>query len=348
MFRNAVVRDFLTGLFALGAIAGLCAILVLFGEIAEFGASYYRFTVVLPSASGLGSTSPVMVNGVKVGQIEKAEVSPEGAALTVKIKREVRVPRSAVLSVEKGLIGDASLEFTIPPGSAMNLRPEEYIVDGATLVAPVAGSFFDRLAESIQKPLDRLSASADKIDALASAWTTTGQRLNDLLESRSLADVESGKAPNIASTIERLDRALASADTWLRDEQIRSGVKDILARAGVVLGDMQSFLTAWTETADSVDLAAQHLDQAAGEISVKTNELAAQAMQTLRRVDAAAAELGKSIEAANKGEGTVGQLLTNPDLYKSLTGSAQRLERVLVELQLLVEQMKAEGVKIKL
>lgn len=345
MFRNAIVRDFLTGLFALGAIAGLCAILVLFGEIAEFGSSYYRFKVVLPSAAGLGATSPVTVNGVKVGQVEAAEVVAQGAALTVKVKSVVRIPRSAVLSVEKGLIGDASLEFTVAAGSP---GAEALIAEGDTLESTVQGSFFDRIASSIQGPLDRLTASADKIDALAETWTTTGQRINDLLEARTLADVEGGKPANVASTIARLDAALASAEGWLGDEQLKGGVKDVIARSGVVLDDLRKFLEAWTETADSVDVAAQRLDATVTNINAKADDLATQAMQTLRRVDAAAAELGKSLEAANKGEGTVGQLLTNPDLYKSLTGSAQRLERVLVELQLLVEQMKAEGVRIKL
>lgn len=348
MFRNAIVRDFLTGLFALGAIAGLCAILVLFGEMAEFGTRYYRFTVILPSASGLGATSPVMVNGVKVGQVERAQVAAEGAALMVKVRTEVKIPKTAVLSVEKGLIGDASLEFTIPAGVITGMKPEDLVADGSTLVSEVKGSFFDRIADSIKGPLDRLSASADKIDVLAATWTSTGQRINELLEARTPADVAAGKPANISSTMARLDTALASADAWMNDEQIKGGIKGVIARAGVVLGDMQSFLTAWTETADSVDLAAQHLDGAVTNINAKADELTAQALQTLRRVDAAAAELGRTIETANKGEGTVGQLLTNPDLYKSLTGSSQRLERALVELQLLVEQMKAEGVKIKL
>ncbi|CAG0983147.1 hypothetical protein PHYC_01877 [Phycisphaerales bacterium] len=348
MFRNPIVRDFLTGLFALSAVAGFCALLILFGEITDLGAKYYRFQVILPSAAGLGPTSPVTVNGVKVGQVVKAEVAPQGAALTLKIRDGVKIPKDSTLSIEKGLIGDASLEFAIGAADVAALNPSALFEEGSVVESKVTGSFFDRLAESIQKPLDRLSSSADRIDKLADTWTATGVRINELLEARTLADVESGKPANVASTIARIDAAVASADRWMNDDQLRAGVKDTLTRAGATMDDLRKFLEAWTATADSVDLAAQKLEGAAGSIDKHAAELTAEAVQTLRHVDAAAAELAKTIESANKGEGTVGQLLTNPDLYKSLTSSSQRLEKVLTELQLLVEKFRAEGVQIKL
>jgi hypothetical protein len=49
---------------------------------------------------------------------------------------------------------------------------------------------------------------------------------------------------------------------------------------------------------------------------------------------------------ASEGQGTVAQMLNNPDLYNSMTDAAQRLERALTEAQLLIEKYKAEGVPI--
>jgi phospholipid/cholesterol/gamma-HCH transport system substrate-binding protein len=50
---------------------------------------------------------------------------------------------------------------------------------------------------------------------------------------------------------------------------------------------------------------------------------------------------------ANDGQGTIGLLLNNPDLYKSLDDAAAKLNRTLIELQALIEQMRAEGVIIQ-
>ncbi|MHC4775584.1 MAG: hypothetical protein ACYTBR_10010, partial [Planctomycetota bacterium] len=49
---------------------------------------------------------------------------------------------------------------------------------------------------------------------------------------------------------------------------------------------------------------------------------------------------------ASAGEGTVGQLLNNPDLYKSLDDAADRMERTLRDVQLLLEKIKGDGLRV--
>ncbi len=344
MFKHPLLRDFLTGLFALGAVAGLGAILILFGEMSDLGTRYYRFSVVMPSAAGLGPTSPVTVNGVRVGQVLESRVAEEGAVLLVKVRQDVRIPVDAPVSVERGLIGDSSLEFGVRAGMTRG----EPVQNGGRMVADASGSFFDRLAESIQGPLNRLTASADKFDELAETWAETGRLVNGLLRPRTPAEVDAGEPANIASVVARLDGVGASAEAWLRDESLRSGVKDTIARAGSVLADMQTFLEAWTATADSVDETAQKIGSAAENVDAQAVTLAREASAVLRRMDAAAGEFERTLMAVNAGEGTAGQLARNPDLFNSMNSAARRLETVLTELTLLVQQMKAEGVKIKL
>jgi uncharacterized protein YukE len=72
------------------------------------------------------------------------------------------------------------------------------------------------------------------------------------------------------------------------------------------------------------------------------------------RLNPALDELARTLEEArgtfrraNQGEGTVAQLLNNPDLYRSLEDAAQRLDLVLREAQLALQKVKAEGVRIR-
>ena len=44
-----------------------------------------------------------------------------------------------------------------------------------------------------------------------------------------------------------------------------------------------------------------------------------------------------------EGKGTAGQLLSNPDLYRSLESTAKELDRLTKSLRLLVEQVREEG-----
>jgi hypothetical protein len=47
------------------------------------------------------------------------------------------------------------------------------------------------------------------------------------------------------------------------------------------------------------------------------------------------------------GQGTLGQLATNPDLYKSLNDAAMQLEEALRDARLLIEKFRVEGVPIQ-
>ena len=54
-------------------------------------------------------------------------------------------------------------------------------------------------------------------------------------------------------------------------------------------------------------------------------------------------EVRRVAKLASEGQGTAGQLLNNPDLYNSLNDAAVRLNRTLTDLQVLIQQLRAEG-----
>jgi phospholipid/cholesterol/gamma-HCH transport system substrate-binding protein len=350
MTRNPLFREFLTGLFAMGALVGLCAILVLFGEAANILERSYRFTITLASSAGLGETSPVTLNGLKIGQVKRSSIreSPGvGVELELEIKRSIGIPRCAKVGVDKGFVGDASLEFTVPQ-TATPEQLADVIKPGEVYDGGAPQTMVDRITATLEKPLQRLSESAESIDQLARTYTEVGERVKDLLEPRTLAQVEAGMAPNLRSTMARLDAALAGADKWLNDEDLRTRSRDLLARADRTLADLSALADSWRATAGKVDGAVGTLDATAAEVRTQVREVSTQAMSMLRRTENAAGSLAEALETATKGPGTVGQLMQNPDLYRSLKSTADRLDKVLEEFQLMVEKFKAEGIPLKL
>jgi len=338
-----MVRDFFTGVTALIGVGGLIVMLMMFGELTEVGQRHYTLVVHVDNASGLAATSPVTLNGVRIGQVQSAAVRPApdaGAELVVRVKEAIKVPRSVRVSVDRSLVGDASLEFSMPPGTpaaAMN----DLLVDGDVIEAPGATTLFARLEAMVAGPLERFSTTADSIDALARTYTGVGERLNDLLAPRTLAEVEAGAAPNVRTAVARADAALAGVSSLIGDGAVVADTKAVIARAGKVLGDASALAAAWSATASRVD---EQVDRAGGTLDA----VSAQALATLRRTEDAASGLALTLETARTGPGTVGQLMQNPDLYNSLRDAAQRLDRALTEFQLLVETYKTEGIPLKL
>ena len=56
--------------------------------------------------------------------------------------------------------------------------------------------------------------------------------------------------------------------------------------------------------------------------------------------------IGQLSTLASEGDGTVGLLLRNPDLYNSLADSAKRLEATLRKVELLLEKIREEGLGV--
>lgn len=330
-----VIRDFLTGAVALFGLVGTVIVLILFGEFADTGRKFYHFTLHVPSAGGLSDTSMVTLNGVRVGQVTKTSVLPppaNGAEIIVKVYDEVKIPKLVQVSIDKGFVGDASLEFRVP-ATAQASELSDVIQPDSVFQAGEASSTLERLASSIQKPLARFSTTAEKIEKLADTYTAVGERINELMEPRTLAEVEAGKEPNVRSTIARADKALAQATSVISDEQLVGEAKRVLSRANTVMDDISNLAKTWTSTAATVDKG--------------VNTITADAAGTLQATQKAATELAAALETINKGQGTMGQLLQNPDLYNSLRDAAQRLDRALSEVQMLVEKYRAEGVPLK-
>ncbi len=342
MSIKPVIRDFFTGVLAIVGLLGAIAMMFLFGEFADTGKKFYNFTIHVNSASGLTTTSVVTLNGVKVGQVTGMSVVPppgNGAEVKVKIYEGTRIPAAAIVAIEKGFVGDASLEFQIP-AHLTAAAIAETIQPDTTFEGGDASSGFAKLASALERPLSRFSDTADRIDTLAATYTALGQRLNEMVEPRSLADVEGGKDPNIRSAIARADAAMRQISRLLDDDHIVGEARASLARANALMDEVSTLGKAWTQTATSVDAQVT-------KVSDSVQALTSEAAGTLRATERAATELGTTLEAVNKGQGTVGQLVNNPDLYNALRDAAQRLDRALTAVQLLVEKYRAEGIPLR-
>ncbi len=336
------LRDFLTGLTAIVGLAGLAMLLLLFGELSRFTARTYDFRLQVPSAVGLKDTSPVTLNGVKIGRVADLAILPStrGVELTLRINRGVEVPRAFEPTIESSFVGESALELAVPP----TLSPEQLadaVRPGETIQARELSTALARIARSVERPLERFSAAADSIDKLAVTYTTLGERLNELVEPRTSADVAAGKAPNVRTTLARLDSALGSAQAWLDDTALRDDARSLLDKANSLAKDASDLVASWKSAAATVEQATTKV----GDQAIATLRDVASSLET---VDAAAGEFARLVEGVNKGKGTLGNLATNPDLYLSLKDASQRLDRALAEFQQLIEKVKAEGVKVGL
>lgn len=351
-----MVRDVLTGTVSLAGLAGLIITLMMFGEFAGRGQKRYTITAHVANAGGLSDSSPVTLNGVRIGTIHRVAVrrdSRPGATLTLKILQDAAIPRHAVAMIDKGIFGDAGLEFTVPADLAPGARtPTDFIKPGETVDLGAPVSPLERITKLVEEPLTRLANSMGNVEDLTRTYQRVGDNLNDLLEPRTQEQLAQGKAPNLRSTLERADRAIASAQTWLDDEGLRADARETIARAKHLADELTTLTRAWTATAATADQSLKDVSANAQELTARAatalEQLSAKADATLTTAQSAATQIEAVAARINRGEGTLGQLATNPDLYRSLTDAVQRLDRALIELDALLVQFRTKGIPVDL
>jgi ABC-type transporter Mla subunit MlaD len=334
------------GLTAILGVAGLVVTLVVFGELSDVGKSYYRFTLHMQTARGLSVDGPVTHNGVRVGRIESIvhTRSPEpGVDVVVQSETKHEIPRDFVAFIDRGLVGATVLDLVTEP------------VDwDAGLIAN--GDRFDREATSTIKqiqdqlagPMAALGETSDDIKRLVATYDSVGNRINDLLEPRSPEDVAQGAAPNLRSTLARADRVMTDLQRWTADDGLRADAseairtaRDAAERASKTIDTANQTLAAWKSAAEGVS----NQSARAGE---KIDTLASDASLALDRVAQASDQLRQTLAGVNEGRGTLGQLATNPDLYNAAVDAARRFDTALAEFELLIEKLKAEGLRVGL
>jgi phospholipid/cholesterol/gamma-HCH transport system substrate-binding protein len=340
---HARTRDVIVGLTALFGVLGVAAMLLMFGELRFLDEDVYEFTLVVPDAAGVAPGADVLVNGVPVGRVDATTAGLDpglGVEIAVLVNRGVRIPREAGVAVEQGFLDGASLEFRVPvrEDGAAPLSDDAYIQQGDRIRASAAG-LIEQIAGLLDSRLEPLAETAESVNELAQTYTRVGERVEALLAERTAADVDAGATPSLASALERLDTALASANVWLDDEGLRGETRATVAEARATFARLGEAAERWSNAATTLTSTAEGIGEDLDEGVIQFQRATRSLGETLEEVRLLAAR-------ANSGEGTFGQLVANPDLYRSLNDAALRLDRALLEAQLLLERYRKDGIPI--
>ena len=152
------------------------------------------------------------------------------------------------------------------------------------------------------------------------------------LEER-LSRTLSEKLAGLDLAMRRIDELGKDAQKWLGDEQMLADAKSAVAKANDLIDATASTVMTLTKTANS--------------LQGNANALLASVQPVFDQLSKTLAQVELLTKQAQDGKGTVGQLMSNPDLYNSLNDSAQRLKSTLGEVELLMKKVRAEGLGVK-
>ncbi|MEM8758371.1 MAG: MlaD family protein [Planctomycetota bacterium] len=316
---STVRRDLFIGITALGGLVVLAWMLLRFGELAGVGQTFDTIVLRVESARGVSSVSPVSFNGVRVGDVTSIELADDGsgdALIALRVREGIGLPAEFDVFLDASFVGEAVLDLVAVPDAAANAIEgdgEVYPVEITSLAGNLTSNLAKRLAA-----FDRATAS---IEELAETYTDVGRRLSAVIDS------DESDAGDLRSLLERADRVVTRSEAWVAEDGLLEDVRGSVAR---------------------FDEVAQRVADEAGAFAARSSRSLDRADAAIVTADEAVSELRTIAARINRGEGTLGQLATNPDLYNSMTAAIQQFQSLITEARLLVEKFRDEGIPISL
>lgn len=325
-------NEVIVGLFTLIAISVLLAMTFIIRG--STGLNPYKVRTTFPNVAGLEIGSPVLVQGFRVGRVMEMlpGMGDDGiphVIVVMNIARTIPIYEDArVYLVQQGFIGDKRLE--IDPGNSRS--PE--IKDGFVLhgVPPAdlqalfakAGEMLDDLAVTLKNVREFTSDESRiaQIDDTLRNINDSTSKLNAMLDENresiraTTANVEELSRRTIALS-EQANSVLESAEVNI--SQIGESARTLVADFNSTRLELEARLKTIVERADSVG-------ENANELLITSREEVEDISRILQRT---ARTLDELLVEVNRGEGTVGRLIKDPQPFEDLSAAIAGMRRVL-------------------
>ena len=295
------------------------------------------------NAPGIVVGTPVSRSGIRIGRVSEVLLTREGEVLlTVHLDPGKAVFQGDEAMVNKPLMGDSEIYIT-----RKNVMSEEEqpLQKGDTLRGidysdPIAflGSIQGQVAGTLQS-IEKTS------DEMRQVFANVNQIVGT---NRASIDEMLSQAKN---TTELLHKMLANANTLLGNVDNVENIQEAIRQAPLLIAETRESmkrLSARIETSlDNADHVLATADGAIAGVDAKLSGLVRQGDVTLSRLnssleaaDRTLADISEVTQKINNGQGTVGALVNDRELYNKLVDTVANVEYLTAKLDPIVADMR--------
>ena len=248
------------------------------------------------NVSGLVETNPVVVSGVKIGQVQKITFHPDGSGrimVSLILNKNIAIPKNSVAHLKGGdFMGFREIELLL--GDA-----PERVSNGDTLISKTSSSLMEDVGQQFGPLKQQAEGLLLSIDSVLTAINFVFNK--DTRKNLSLS-IESMK--NTMVTVDQQSNRLAAI--MANAESITANLKD---NNQTITNILQNFSTI------SDTLAALELGRTMAEVN--------------STMEALSLTMGK----IQRGEGSMGLLVNDEELYRNLETTSRNLDLLLEDIR---------------
>ena len=322
------------GVIALIAMAIAAVFIILLTSKQGLFIPYALLRTHMSDASGLQEGTPVRLNGITVGYLDKLRLTNSSDPhRVVEFDMQVRevylndIPVDSVVGIAaSNLVGDKFINITKGQLS-QHVKPGEELTSMQTKDIPELMAGMANLLTSFQVIVNRVDKMLVGVEQ---GKGTLGKFLND----PSLYNETVGIAAEAQQLLTDARKGGGTISKLLYDPSLYNDLQSPIKRMNAILGELQS----GKGTAGKLMRDPALYDEATG-IGKQIRDLLADLQsakgtagklieddQISRRLTALIDKLNATIDRINSGQGTAGQFLDNPQLYEAVTGATREFQ----------------------
>ena len=290
--------------------AGLIALLAIVGFVILFqfmkGKSLFTtdniFYAKFDNVEGLEASNPVSINGLKVGQVDQIIPVTEKDGkihfvVKVTVDDEFIFSKKSTLEIfEPGLMSGKQMRVNLAYGNPM-------AKDGDTLAGAFTLSMMNNISSQVGPVKDQLQIVLKRVDSLAN-------NANQILNDQNKAEIKA-LLQNLNRTVASFEGTSRQTNALLANNDPR--VQQVLDNANLATISARTAIDKYGRVAEQVDV--QKLNN------------------TIDKLSLTADKLNGVISGIQNGEGSLGKLTKDEELYRNLNESSQNLNKLIFDLK---------------
>ncbi|BEV04930.1 MlaD family protein [Chryseobacterium gambrini] len=290
--------------------AGVIALLAIVGFVVLFqfmkGRSLFTtdniFYAQYDNVEGLAQSSPVSINGLKVGQVDKIipHTSKDGKIdflVKITVDNNFEFSKNSTLEIfEPSLMGGKEMRINLMYGGPT-------AKDGDTLRGAFKLGTLGSLSSQVGPVKDQLQVVLHRVDSLMT-------NANQLVDAQNRQEIKLLLA-NLNKTVAALQTTAGSVNSLVGHNDPK--LQKVLDDASITMQSGKVTLDKYGNLAESID----------------TKKLNA----TIANLDATVGQLNNVVSGIDRGEGSLGKIMKDDQLYNNLNAASNNLNSLIEDLK---------------
>ncbi len=340
-----------------GILASFAIVIVILGINFLKGKSVFSrdvyFYAKFHDVEGLAASNPVILYGVKIGQVDKLTFLKSNPIDTVQ-RYNLEIQLRALnqkLSASQGPAQKDSIQKQIetctrsldhytqrvevkfhvyndvefPANSVAKINSDllgsktlEIVPGNAISVAKANDTLAGLVEPSLPEALSKtVSPIKDKVETLVSSIDTVVNSLNDVFNDKTKNDLK-GSFAAIRPTVQNIEEATAKLNAFVGDETGR--MHDIMANIDKITHDFTMYHTALSRGIDNF-------------ASISDTLRAMNLKKTITETTTAISSVNDILQKVKSGDGTLGKLVSDDKLYNNLVSATRNMDKLVSDIK---------------